>query len=103
MKGTAGIDTSMVAFEGRTIISSRGRRSAADCAPLMICSSTGTLGGVNAALFMRKFVPFCFRSYLMISRLSVARVIERTTHKAEHEVDDLVGATSYRLAGLHTH
>ena len=42
MKGTAGIDTSMVAFDGRTIISSRGRRSAADCAPLMICNNTGT-------------------------------------------------------------
>ena len=55
----AGSVISMLLRAGRGMTLPEGRRSCARCAPLRICKSTGTVGGVNVALLMKKFVPFC--------------------------------------------
>ncbi len=54
-----GNEISTVAFDGRVYTLPLGKRSAADCVPLMIWRRTGTLGGVNESPLMKKAVPFC--------------------------------------------
>ena len=55
----AGMLISIVLCAGRGITLPEGSRSCARCAPLRICRSTGTVGGMNDAMLMKKFVPFC--------------------------------------------
>ena len=53
-----GKESSMVEFEGRVYTLPLGRSSEAVSAPLIICSSTGTVGETNVSLLMKKSVPF---------------------------------------------
>ena len=55
----AGMLISIALCAGSGITLPGGSRSWARCAPLKICRSTGTVGGMNDALLMKKFVPFC--------------------------------------------
>ena len=54
----AGKTSSTLAFRGSSMTLPVGRRSCADCAPLMICRRTGTEGGAKLALFIKKLVVF---------------------------------------------
>ena len=58
----AGSVISILLRAGSGMTLPEGRRSCARCAPLRIWSSTGTVGGANDALLMKKFVPFCLRT-----------------------------------------
>ena len=56
-----GNESSMAALGGRVYTLPAGSISCAVAAPLMICRSTGALGGAKVALLMKKFEPFYVR------------------------------------------